>query len=521
MPLILPGIYCLAVCVLTYCAALRYPGRIGVYLIFSLLLNALFVIGFTEKKIFFDTFIGIFLWLGFWLKVSIRLAFMDGKFHEPVGAFSGTGTAYDQVLLITTCGILGLMAGIVIRRKFLFSYPVLGIPSGLDGIFGYYKQHRRSCLIAFCIAFTITGVTNIIFGFYQRGAIPRTILPFGLNGIYSWLLQFGLAWFGSMILECELRSGRKPFLVSGLTLVECFVSNVSLLSRGMILNAGAIFLGIFDSAKRRSMSLGRTFPIFILIVLGILFILSLSGVNYIRMYSVLSLVDKARVALPSPRAVNDPPRAVAAENRKSQEPRSYTGPDTPGPPEQLLHPSTIRSKAIDSMIKTSLPLLIDRWVGIEGLMAVSSYPGLGWELFRRAWRERFSLSGTSLYDVTFIRSPYLEYDLSLFHFISLPGMIAFFWYPGSILFLFFAMLIAYLIAAAFEITVFKLSGSIIVCSLIGQVIAYRYSSFGYVPRQSYLLFGSIIINALIFYFLNKFLSSRRKARETDINAAYI
>ena len=40
---------------------------------------------------------------------------------------------------------------------------------------------------------------------------------------------------------------------------------------------------------------------------------------------------------------------------------------------------------------------------------------------------------------------------------------------------------------------------------MGQVIAYRYAHFGYVPAQSYLLFGSLFLNILIIYLFNKLL----------------
>jgi len=48
--------------------------------------------------------------------------------------------------------------------------------------------------------------------------------------------------------------------------------------------------------------------------------------------------------------------------------------------------------------------------------------------------------------------------------------------------------------------------------LLAQVVAYRFASFGYVPAQSYLLFGTLIFNVVIIYMVDKFLtlSSLRK-----------
>jgi hypothetical protein len=149
-------------------------------------------------------------------------------------------------------------------------------------------------------------------------------------------------------------------------------------------------------------------------------------------------------------------------------------------------------------------LLVDRWVGIEGVMSVSTYHNLGWDLWKKAWQEKYTRSGTSMYDLVILRSPFGE--LRNHHFISLPGIVAFFYFPGSLPFLCFSMILLGLIAAGVELFVFKTSGAnIILCCVIGQVVAYRYAHFGYVPNQSYLLFGSIFLNVLILYFLNKVL----------------
>jgi hypothetical protein len=151
-------------------------------------------------------------------------------------------------------------------------------------------------------------------------------------------------------------------------------------------------------------------------------------------------------------------------------------------------------------------LLVDRWVGIEGVMAVSSYSNLGWDLWSRAWQERYSHSETSMYDQTFVQDYFSNVDLSKHHFINLPGIVGFFYYPGSFSFLFVAMLCLGFLAAGIEISIYRLGGAnIIFCSLIAQVVASRYAHFGYVPSQSYLLFGAIYLNVLIFFFSDRLL----------------
>jgi len=430
-------------------AFLEYPGQGYIYILFTIVSNTLLYFGFRRNAIFFDTFIGVFFWLGFWLKLTIRVAFMDGKFHNAVGNFDGSGLAFDQALLVTSCGLVGLLAFSIIREKFIFTYPKK--PDGIPdvGLFKFYENHRKLVLLGFVILFVSVAITNFYYGIYQRGAIPRTVLPYGLGGVYKWLLLFGLASVSALILRFEFMLNKKTtYPVVIFSLMESFFSNVSLLSRGMILNTGALFYGVIknlklDSIKSSARFLAISFSIFV-----ILFGSSLVAVNYIR----------------------------SGEN-----------------------------KNLDA-ITTHHLFFIDRWVGIEGVMAVSSYPEQGWDLWNQGWQETYSDNKTSFYNLNLITTPYLKIDKTKYHYVSLPGILAFCFYPDSFPFLFVCMFLLGGIAAAIEISVFKLGGkNVILCALLVQVVAYRYAHFGYVPRQSYLLFGALYLNLLLFYFSNKFL----------------
>ena len=62
-----------------------------------------------------------------------------------------------------------------------------------------------------------------------------------------------------------------------------------------------------------------------------------------------------------------------------------------------------------------------------------------------------------------------------------------------------------------EYFAFKLSSkNIIFSAIIGQVIAYRLIHFGYMPSNSFMLFGSIILNIFLIFILLKFLKYKFK-----------
>jgi len=448
------------ICVLFFLAFLEYPGQGQIYVLFTIISTALLYFGFRKNAIFFDTFIGIFFWLGFWLKLTFRVAFLDGQFLEPVGNFDGSGAAFDRALLVTSCGLCGLFAVSFIREKYVFTYPVKLTEVAQEGLIKAYQNHRKTVLLGFVILFVTVAATNFYFGIYQRGAIPQTILPYGLGGIYSWLLLFGLASISALILHFEFTLNKKTsYPVVILSLVESFLSNVSLLSRGMVLNISALGYGVFRSLKLNSIASNLRFFAVSFLMFILLFGSSVILVDHLR--SKLGISEINLVAL----------------GRGTQ------------------------------------VLFLDRWVGIEGVMAVSSYPKQGWDLWSEAWKETPSTK-LSFFDANLITSPYKDMDMTKVNYISLPGILAFCFYPGSFPFLFICMFLLGALAAAIEISVFKLGGgNVILCALLAQVVASRFAHFGYAPSRSYLLLGSLFLNLFIIYFSNKFLLywNKRKA----------
>ncbi len=444
----------LAVAIIALTAAVypRYAGQGFVYLLFTIVCNALLFLGFRKKAIFFDAFIGVFLWLGFWLKLSVRIVFAKGVVFDMLGSFDGSGAAYDRALLVSSCGMAGLLAASFLRERF-FSHPDGPRELAQSGLLSFYRRHRKAVVLVFLSVTAFVAATNAFLGIYQRGMVTQTVLPFGLNGVYKWLLQFGLASVSALIIRFEIEIARNAtWMAAAPALIEGFLSNVSLLSRGMILNVGALFYGAFASLRAHKAKLSLTFVLTSGLAFAALFAASVYTVNVLRSESIYV----AKI-LPS-EAHNDAKGMTNA-------------------------------------------LFVDRWVGIEGVMAVSSSPRLGWDLWREAWSEKYSEHTTSFYDLNLIDSPYAGLNMSQHHFVSLPGIIAFFFYPGSYFLLFGCMILLGAFAAALEFAAFRLGGgNLVLCALLAQVIAYRYASFGYVPAQSYLLFGTLVLNLFIIYY---------------------
>jgi hypothetical protein len=440
-----------------FSASKGYPGSFGYYLAFTLAFNALFISGFRKNRIFFDTFIGGFLWLGFWLKFSIRTAFFNNDFVDPVGFFTKTPESFDKALLISSLGALAFIFASFLRERFFYSYDKNLKVKDLKSLSGFFNKFRFHILVIFTLLVLLISISNSVFGIYQRGMVSRTVLPFKLGGFYTWLLFFGFSSFVSFFIFFDFKKKSEPWLMVLAGLLECFSSNVSMLSRGFILNATALGLGIDRHIASYSIKTKAYFKIGYVIAFCLLFVSSVIWVNFLRSHHFVNIQEK--------------------------------------------------SSRVSFTNNSTKSLFIDRWVGMEGVMGISSYQNLGWDIWKKAWQEKYSDFGASFYDREIV---FGQVDTKDHHFISLPGIIAFLFYPGSYIFLFVSVVMLGLFASWIEFLSFKFSeGNYIFSSLIGQVVAYRFIHFGYVPRQSYLLFGTIFVNIFLFYGADKILSLKK------------
>lgn len=469
-----------SVTILTGLGLLNYPGTWFAYLLFTILLNLLLLRGFDGQALFFDKFIAILFWLGFWLKFTVNLVFADGRFPA-AGNFDYSPASLDRVLFIISWGVVGFLLAGFVRRNYIFTYAENTGGGGLRGLGYFYQRHRNQMLLAFVLLFTAVAATNYHLGIYQRGVVTTTFLPFGLNGVVKWLLLFGLTSVSAIMLDFECRKKRgRSLLVAAVCLLEVFSSNVSMLSRGMVINSVALFFGTRRIDQQYSARFFSRFNLFFLVVFLLLFGVSVVAVQHLRYQKYF---EQSGSAVPAQQAMDKPLSffdGVAARSRQ---------------------------------LNGAGLLAIKRWVGIDAVMAVASHPELGWKLWAEAWREKYSDTGTSFYDLNFIASPYLKHDLTRHHFISLPGIMAFFFYPGSVPFLFASMFLLGLLGAGIEVAVYRLTGMTVLCSLMSLVVAYRYAHFGYAPGQSYLLFGSMALNVLLICAVNWLLLRFAASRE--------
>ncbi len=453
----------------------NYNGNKIYYLIFTIVSNYLLIFAFRKKVFFFETFFSLLLWLGFWFKFTVTISLTNGLFKEGVGDFSYEPVDFDQVILISTIGILGFLISGFIRQTFLFNYNKFEINNIFKSTF--YLKNRSKFLYLFLFIIIATTLLNAYFKIYQRGLVSIIEINFIFEAIIKWLLLFGLASISSIILYFEIINLKKiDILTIFLVLFENFLSSMSMLSRGMIFNSSSLLFGVYKFSKKFKQKLNAINFIYFIIIMLILFYISAVTVNFLRVnyfYVGKSYIDVSQI-----------------EEKKTKKENFF-------------------EKKNINIIKSNSELfylIINRWVGIDPIMAmIAKKDKLGYELFKDAFEERFDKNTPTFYEKTFN----LENDSNFRIYENvkgntLMGIIGFLYYTGSLFFLFISIIALSIFACFLEYLAFKLSfNNLIFSSLIGQIIAFRYIHFGYLPHQTYLLLVTIVLNILVVYLIMK------------------
>jgi len=464
---------------LSYLGLQNYSGSKINYFSFTIISNFLILFAARKNTIFFESFFSLFLWLGFWFKFTCTIVFTDGVFREGVGMFDYTKESFNETLLVSQIGILAFIISGFFREYFIFNYPrKLDLQS-----FKYnpFLFGRKNIWIFFSIIFVAIACLNFYFKVYQKGLIPIYEINFLISGIFKWLLLFGLSAFSANLIFYEFNFYKKFFFISLLLItLEVFFTSFSMLSRGMIFNVLALLLGIYKFSKKVNKPNNINYYSKSIIFAFILFYISISSVNYIR--ANYFYVGKS---------------SIFTTNKFSEVKEYKKGED------KKIQKKYATAKSINSEI---LYLIINRWVGIDGIMSVISKKDLlNSSFLLSSFNERASKNMPTFYELTFeLKENKVSneiYDNVKGN--TLPGALAFSYYSGSYYILFLIIFSISIFASCLEYLSFKFSSNnLILAALIGQVIAFRFAHFGYLPHQSYLLFGSIILTILLSYILS-------------------
>lgn len=411
----------------------KYPGSAITYAVFSLSFLALLISGLYRQVSYGYTFLSVFLWLGFWLKLTVHLI-LNYAYTEPVGLFDGTPSAWDAVLKISVVACAGLLAS---RVGYAFA-STRGIPILHDtsfGVPGWYLPRRKWLWGGLIVIMVVISALNAIFGVHQIGLIPRTIFPWPANSVIAWSLNIGVSIVLSTMICWDIRAGLNVFAPLLAVICEAFASTVSILSRGTFLyHAIPVAFGLAKN-RRLLVPLPRLKYVLLAVVFWGAFLGSLYLVGVLRNYY-------------------------------------YSDAPVPAGP----------SVRLSAIAKQVVGLSVDRWIGLEGVMAVYGYPKKGSETLLKAITEKRVTSESPMYEHISL-SHYQSVDRMNHQFGSIPGAVGFFYYSGLMVVVFGGLFLVGSVLFVMEIAVWWTTRNFLLCSLIGMSLANTAAQFGTAPRQ--------------------------------------
>jgi hypothetical protein len=429
-------------------AARMYGGDRLTFALFSVSYVGMLLALFPRPHSFVYTFLAIFLFLGFWVKVTALLVFKV-PLLEPTGQFNGAAMQWDAALISSSLGAIGVTTARLLHILFLRHHRIAVIDR-MRPAPTWYSQHRRVVLVGTCLLIVTLHSANLFLSIYQIGVRPKVILPV-VNVVVAWSISIGLAMWAAIVASWErslypsqgLRAWTVPF-------VESLFSNFTL-SRAIYPFRILPYLVAGRETTDRHPPLPQSHKLALgaLVVIG--FAASLATVSLLRITVYPPLV----LPSPSPAATNPAVRSPAPASALTPRPSASN--------------STVTvTQSVPFVLREVQGLFVRRWIGIEGTLAVSSYSGVSTNLLGAATFESPRSAQDALYQ-RIAASPYRASPE--FNFLTTPGAMGVLSYAGSPAVVGLGMLLITLLILNFEFVAARLSGNPLLVSVLGLSLA--------------------------------------------------
>lgn len=439
---------------LSILGAFKYLGNFVYYFCFCFVSLLLIVFGISQRSISFF-FLSVFIWLGFWAK---NMAHIVGSYpyQEPIGDFKFLESQVNEVYLVAIMGMVGtLAAGVLINSSFRFNYRI-GRPIKL------FLDPNRRMKWTFVVLLGFAGLfLNEHFDILHVGtALQDFKIPPKLGAINIWWLSAGLplACIHLLFLDTLYGFGQKVgfFWIC----VLGFLASISILSRAIfVFSLGPLLIFYINYVN---LSVKKVILIFVISFPLIVF--SVSVIQF-RRYSANEDIS-------------------------------------------IL-------KSINKGTEVAVSLLVDRWIGLEGLMAVTSYPSKSFSrLFTQILAKR--TRGELDFYTNEVAMPNISNDERAYRasvsYATLPGFYGFLYLSGSNLAVLILSFLATCGLFGIELCLLKIRVNPILIFFYSFNLSYGVASIG-VDVSRWILFCSISFVFIVI--LTKFFSGSTNLEVKD------
>jgi hypothetical protein len=437
-------------------AFLRYEGTTGFFLLFNVSYLLLVLMAVPRPRSYVYTFLSLFVFLGFWLKFTLH-TIIGYDYQDAVGAFDGSAAAWDLVLLVASSAAIGivLIRGLHLWLARHFEEQMAERSDNAINIPVWYVRFKKPLWVGTILLVIALNAWNTVASFYQIGVNPKVILPIHLNVLATWLINIGFALWISVLVQWETNLHPRALKYALLApIAEGLISTVSVLSRSVYLFHTLPYAFVVTGRYvRRTSALTNRAAGLLTVLFALLFVVGLVAVSGLRLYTYPGALNLStpRPETTSP-SVADPSGTVDTSVSETAE------------------PILTRNQVIWIATKQVLGLFVDRWNGLEGVLAVSSYEGLGYDLLVEGLKEDPNKGENSIYQ-EISNSDVVYQEQEGFTFLNLVGIVGFLFYSGSLLMVGIGMASVTLLMMAIEIVFFRLVHNPFLSSVSGLAMA--------------------------------------------------
>lgn len=398
----------LFVVVVFVAAAAKWPGSFPSYVLLSLAFNWLLIDALIKQYSVGYLFLAVVTWIGYWLKFSLNTIF-SAVWMEPIGNFNFSVEQVDTVATVASIGALGIL----LAGKLFGS--IVGKPHVQPPVFSiidnrYYWWAGLSAVVTL-------SVLNEVFHFVQAFRPPPVLdLPFRLQGLITW--YFGGGW--SLLLMIPFYrsfSTRSDVSAVVMLVLAGVVVSTTVFSRGVL---------VFQA---------------LVILLPMLVYRDLLPKITFRKMALYGFIIFLGICL----------SVMAAMERRSN---FFEG----------VAPERATSWTSNTWFYIA-KLPIDRWIGLEGLMAATSFEGKSPLFFVERLMEERVPGKVDFYTRHIALNP--ASDTNTVVYSSPPGFMAFAYFSDNQWFVGWFSLFLTLLLLASERVVISISGNPFLASAIG------------------------------------------------------
>ncbi len=390
-----------------------YPGNTSLYLLFGAVFSVAIAVSGIGRLSYFQLFLTAFLALGFWAKLVLHLI-SRAAFIEPIGRFARSSEAWDHAMLAPMAGVgaVALVGGLL---KFVDRGALRP-----DFALAKSKIFRHVGWPVFWLSASVAVALfalSLRFAIIQIGINPKIELSSDLYVIIAFTVSWGAAlWLDALGFWLFVAGRLSAASVIYIAALEGALAAVAMGSRAqMILHTLPAIVAVLIWAPRiggrtSGRSLGSAVAASVAIFVG----------------SLLLVSGERLMTFPATTSVAP---AVPGEGVVSQAvPMKAPWPSPLVPPFAAQGP-VFTARAIQGSAKELSSLIVDRWVGLEGVLAVSSDPDLGPSLLEAAAAEKPEVGVDAIYQ-KIAHSQYVR--MNGYTFMTIPGAIAVLLYSGSL-----------------------------------------------------------------------------------------